>query len=326
MTMLRRAWVCLLLILCTGCVMVPIPTSNTLLSGTEIKDDRAAFITPGNTRREDIIRQLGEPYADFPDLGILAYTWEMRADKILWAAAGGGGAAGGAIDVDREYSLLIAVDSADRVVTFEPKVRSQWFWSRETVREHAIKWAAAQDLAVPDPLLMMAGQVVPPGSAALYVYREGGFWDYPVMALPPEVRVDGSVLGWPRSDQYVPLLLAPGDHIVTVDSFPRQSRKPERDTVASLRLYTLPGQAQYVSIGIPQLTLHPQWIPALTVRSEDEAVPILNLMQPTPTTRSARSWPTSTDDLPRTKTVTLVVQDEVQTSYSQEGGRSSRRS
>jgi hypothetical protein len=61
-----------------------------------------------------VIREWGQPYAEFPDLGILAYTWEMRTDMILWAVGGGGGAVGGAIDVDREYSMLVALDPADR--------------------------------------------------------------------------------------------------------------------------------------------------------------------------------------------------------------------
>ena len=38
-----------------------------------------------------MIRELGQPYAEFPDLGILAYTWEMRTDKILWAVGVGEG-------------------------------------------------------------------------------------------------------------------------------------------------------------------------------------------------------------------------------------------
>jgi hypothetical protein len=280
MKMLRRLGACLLLLASAGCVMiVPIPWPKMPLAGTEITTERAAFITPGSTHREDVIRELGQPYAEFPDLGILAYTWEMRTDKILWAVggggSGGGGAMGGAIDVDREYSLLIALDPAGRVVTFETSVRSRSAWSPETVRDHALKWAAAQELAIPDASPMVAGQPLAPGESALYVSREGGFWDYPVMALPPEVRVDGTVVGWLRQGEYLPVRLAPGAHTVTVDSFPRQSGKPAGEsTVTSLNVQLLPGQAQYVTVGIPQLTWQPHWVPVLTVRSEEEVLPM----------------------------------------------------
>ena len=178
--------------------------------------------------------------------------------------------------MDREYSLLIALDPADRVVTFETSVRSRWALSPETVREHALKWAATQELVIPEAPPMVAGRVRSPGESALYLYREGGFLGYPFLDRPPEVRVDGTVVGWLRQGEYLTVGLAPGTHTVTVDSSPRHSTKPVgASTVTSLEVQTVPGQAHYLTVGMPPLTLQPHWTPVLTVRPEDEALPAL---------------------------------------------------
>ncbi len=116
MQTLSRLSLCLLFLVAgAGCVAVPIPLPKTVVAGEEITSERTAFITPGSTHREDVIRELGEPYAEFPDLKIVAYKWEMHEGVVIWGAAGGGAAGGGTIDMLNYYSLLIAYDPADRV-------------------------------------------------------------------------------------------------------------------------------------------------------------------------------------------------------------------
>ena len=272
---------CLLIVVFAGCVVLPIPMPETPVAGKEIKSEQVTFITPGSTLREDVIRELGQPYAEFPDLRILAYTWEMHGGEVIWAAGGPGGSGAGTIGMYKYYSLLIAFDPADRIVTFE-KVVSTWPW--ETGRELALKWAEKQGLAVPKAPSMFVAQEIPLGQSTLYVYREGGFWDNPSLPnLAPEVGVDGKVFGWLRKGEYLAIILVPGAHTVTVDYLHRRylaltawDRVHLKSTVTSIDVQTSPGQAYYVAVQPRQGT------PLLTVRSEEEALPTLKEMKPMP--------------------------------------------
>jgi hypothetical protein len=270
--------ICLLLVASAGCVALPIPLPEMLIAGRRITSEQAAFIQPGSTSREDVIRELGEPYADFSDLRILAYTWEMREGVVIWGALGG--AAGGS-GTYKYYSLLIAFDPAERVVAFE-QVSSGWPW--ETGRELALQWADRQHLEVPKRVPMFVAREIPPDQSALYVYREGGFWDNPGLPnLKPEVRVDGKAVGWLRKGEYVALAIAPGAHTVTVDYLNRRylaltavDRVQLKSPVTSTEVQTFPGQAQYIGVQPRQGT------PLLTVHSEEEALPALKEMKPMP--------------------------------------------
>ncbi len=279
MKKLVRLGGCLLLVISAGCVVIPIPLPETPVAGKEITGEQASFITPGSTHREDVIRELGQPYAEFPDLRILAYSWDMHAGVVLWGAGGPGGGGVGGTAVYKYYSLLIAFDPADRVVTFE-KIRSPWPWENE--RELALKWAETQDLEVPKAPSMFVAREISPGQSALYLYREGGFWDNPGLPnLKPEARVDGKVVGWLRKGEYLAIALGPGVHTVTVNYLHHRTIAPidsvalER-TVTTIDVQTLPGQAHYVAVQPRQGT------PVLTVRSEGEALPALKEMKPMP--------------------------------------------
>ena len=266
----------LLLVVSAGCAVVPIPLPETVVAGKEIRSEQLTFITPGGTNREDVIRELGEPYAELPDLRIVVYRWETNRGEVMWAAGGGGGATGGRLPANTSYSLLIAFDPADRVVTFE-KMESPWPW--ESPREQALKWAEAQHLAVPNVPSMLAAREIAPGQSALYVYLEGGFWSNLGLSplMKPEVRVNGKAVGWLRKGEYLAIALAPGAHTVTFESVPRQTMKQWWRTAASIDVQTLPGQARYVAVRVPDRAP-----PVLTVRSEVEALPALKEMKPTP--------------------------------------------
>jgi hypothetical protein len=273
---LVRLSICLLLFTCGGCVALPIPLRETLITGRQVMSEQLTFINPGSTSREDVIRELGEPYADFADLRILAYTWEIRDGVVMWAALGG---AAGDLGVYKYYSLLIAFDPADRVVAFE-KVSSGWPW--ETGRELALQWAERQQLEVPKTPSRFVAREMSDGESALYVYREGRFWDNPGLPnLKPEVRVDGKAVGWLRKGEYLAIALTPGAHTVTVDYLNRRylaltavDRAQLKATVTSIEVQAFPGQAQYVGVQPRQGT------PSLTVHSEKEALPALKGMKP----------------------------------------------
>ena len=131
--------------------------------------------------------------------------------------------------------------------------------------------------------MFVAGEISPDQSA-LYVYREGRFWDNPGLPnLKPEVQIDGRAVGWLRKGEYLGISLAPGAHTVTVDYLNRRylaltavDRVQLKSTVTSIEVQTSSGQAHYVAVQPRQGT------PLLTVRSEEEALPALKEMKPMP--------------------------------------------
>ncbi len=273
---------CLLLVISEGCCFFPLPTERTLEMRYEITSNQAAFITPGITHREEVIHELGQPYVEFPDLRIMAYTWVMRVGRVSgcvvlpyelpWA--------GDIRYLYRYYTLLIVFDSAERVVKFEQL--SSWDYY-ENVREKALKWVKTQGLAVPKVSPMLAGKMIPPGESAIYIYWEPGFWNYPPFG-GWEVEVDGKIIGWLRKRQYLGIVLAPGTHRVTVKVYFIWEVKNLTSADTSIHLEALPGQVHYVSVrqtvrepGTPTMPYS-----VLTERSEGEALPALKKMKPMP--------------------------------------------
>ncbi len=271
---------CLFLVISGGCCFFPLPTEPTLEMRNEITSKQVSFITPGSTHREDVIRQLGEPYVEFPDLRIIAYTWVMRVGKVSGCIVGAGGpgvAAGDIRDLYRYHSLLIAFDSADRVVKFENM--SSW-GNSENVREQALKLLESlkgQGLANLKGPPMLVGQVIPPGESALYIYWQPGFWNNSPFGGSWEIGVDGKIVGWLRNGEYLGIVLTPAAHAVSVYYF---SRDVKRRTDTRTYFEALRGQAHYVSVGEPQLATPP--LPVLTVHPEGEALPVLKKMKPMP--------------------------------------------
>jgi outer membrane protein assembly factor BamE (lipoprotein component of BamABCDE complex) len=73
---------CLLLFVFAGCCFFPTLPESPVVSN-EITSDQLTFVTPGSTHREDVIRELGQPYIQFPDLRIMAYTWVTDAGMVI---------------------------------------------------------------------------------------------------------------------------------------------------------------------------------------------------------------------------------------------------
>ena len=273
----------LLLVVLPACVAVPIPVPERAVAGSEVTPAMTAPIQPGVTTRSEVIQLLGEPALDLPAFRIIAYPWEALIGHVAWlvfipvnyyCCAGAGVDAAHAL-----YVLLIAFDANDRVVKFEKT--THWPW--DSVSEHALKWAEGEGLVGPTAPALFTARVVPSGESLLYLYREGGFADRPdVLMRPPEVRVNGKLLGGLRKEEYRVLAVEPGATMVVVDSLPRESLKARRtySPVTSLNVQTLAGKAHYVKVRVRH-----GWgdmIPVLTECPEEEALPLLKERQLAP--------------------------------------------
>jgi hypothetical protein len=269
----------LLLVVLPGCLAVPIPAPERVVAGSQVTPGMTAPIQPGVTTRSEIIQLLGEPALDLPAHRIIAYRWEALVAHMAWFIGSGYSGWGGVEGVHASYVLLIAFDANDRVVRFEKTTQRPW----DSVSEHALKWAEREGLVGPTAPALFTARVVPAEEALLYLYREGGFADRPdVMLPPPEVRVNGKLLGGLRRGEYRVLAVEPGSTMVAVDSLPRQDSKARRrySPVTYLSVQTLPGEAHYVKVRVRY-----GWgdmIPVLTECPEEEALPLLKERQLAP--------------------------------------------
>ncbi len=257
----------LLLAALPACVYIPVP-ERPVVARSRVTAEMTAPIRPGVSTRSDVIALLGGPTLDLPTQRIIAYRWETLRGVVVWAVP----AAGGAFDVGKLYVLLVAFDAEDRVVAFETTTQQAW----DSLPEHALKWAERAGVVEPRAPLPFVARAVPPGAALLYLYREGGFFDRPDLGLPPpEVRVDGKVLGGLRRGEYRVHAVEPGPTTITVDPLPAQSLKASLRSapVTSIVIQTLPGQAYYLRVrvrhGLGDMT------PVITECPEAEALPLL---------------------------------------------------
>ncbi len=266
----------LLLVALPACLGLYIPVAERkVLAGSQVTPEMTAPIRLGVTTRSEVIHLLGEPALDLPAHRIIAYKWEMLSGYMPWVFF----QASGVIDVDKPYVLLIAFDADDRVVRFEKTTQLVW----DSVSEHAVKWAEREGLVGPTAPALFVARVVPPGESLLYLYREGGFSDRPDLGSPPpEVRVNGKLLGGLRKGEYRVLAVEPGTTTITVDSLPLQSLKAGRrySSVTSIVVQTLPGKAHYLKVRV-RYGLGDQ-VPVLTECPEVEALPQLKERQLAP--------------------------------------------
>ncbi len=249
----------LLLAALPACVYIPVP-ERPVVARSRVTAEMTAPIRPGVSARSDVIALLGDPTLDLPTQRIIAYRWETLRGVVVWAVPP---VVGGAFDVGRLSVLLVA---------FETTTQQAW----NSLPEHALKWAKRAGVVELRAPLPFEARAVPPGAALLYLYREGGVFDRPDLGLPPpEVRVDGTVLGGLRRGEYRVHAVEPGPTTITVDSLPAQSLKtsPRYAPVTSIVIQTLPGQAHYLRVRVRYGT--GDMTPVLTECPEAEALPLL---------------------------------------------------
>ncbi len=98
-----------------GCIIIPTP-EHTLLTGRgEIGESDIAFMSVGDTTREEALLRFGEPDLVLRDQRILIYHWSVSHG--YWLVAGGYQAAGGPIP--KKYLFMLEFDGEGRLSRFE---------------------------------------------------------------------------------------------------------------------------------------------------------------------------------------------------------------
>ena len=102
----------------TGCLVIPVKERE-VTSGQKLETKQTAGWRIGETKRDEVLQQLGAPYADFQDLNVIAYEWVVVSAVMPWIVPGGYSAAGGVEGLTQEHLLLVGFDEAERVAKFE---------------------------------------------------------------------------------------------------------------------------------------------------------------------------------------------------------------
>lgn len=134
-------WLLFLMVFASqACLVIPLPESK-VLSGTQITDEDLLFLQPSVTTKADVIGLLGEPTVFWEDENVIAYDWEMRQGILLWAIGGGYSGAAGAMDIPKDYVLLIQFDQNDQLKRFETTTPSPF----DSYGEHLLDWIEQQE-------------------------------------------------------------------------------------------------------------------------------------------------------------------------------------
>lgn len=251
-----------------GCAAIIIPASEgEVMSGRKITSENIEFIKQGITSRNEVIQKLGRPYMDFEDLQTIAYFWEVLGYYMPWIALGYYGGGGWVEKIGKTYALLIAFDKDDYVSKFEIKA----LWPLDTIRGHAIKWMERENFDVPQPTNEFVASEIPKGLSIIYIYRPGGWRDVSQLFKQPTVSIDGEVVAELHQGGYVAKVLKPGLHNVSV--FLKSKERPDR----MFSFDTLQDTAYYLELCISFVALGPK----LTIRSTEDAMPVLKELKPT---------------------------------------------
>jgi len=257
-----------LLLTTTGCIIIPVPERE-VLAGHKITDENTAFIQPGITTRNDVMRGLGQPSLEFEDQRIVAYTWEMFMGYFAWGAW----FQNWNIEMGKPYVLLIAFDGNDRVVRFETKAR----WPFDTIQEHALKWAQREGLNIPIPPTEFTVKEIPSGQSVIYIYRSAR-WG-PPFYFPLTVTIDSKQVAELTKGRYREAILAPGFHTISVKPGPSGRLKPYENIkpVPPFSFVALPDTAYYLEVetgsGFGGLDF------PLRIRAQDNALPVLKTLE-----------------------------------------------
>jgi hypothetical protein len=262
---LAMAW------LVAGCVVIPV--HHQVIAGRAMSRPMLGFMRVGETPRDSVLAALGPPVFEFPDIRVIAYSWQVLHARAPWVVPFG---TAGVQDLAHYEVLSIAFDDSDRVLAYD-------FGPRKggTIRSHALRWIERAHLDVPRPVAGFTDPPVPSGEARLYVYRRGGLKDAP-LPYEPEVSVDGKRVAELRKHGFVSVLLSPGPHVVLVDPVPDQTLKHMPEDQRPMRQFTIEAVADtvyylelWVRHGFGALD------PAFQLRTPAKAKPVLRKMRPT---------------------------------------------
>ena len=69
----------------TGCLIAPVPAfGRKTVDGTRIHKEDVAFLQPGRTTREELVKRFGEPWAHYRDVEVMVYYWDVRKGYWVW--------------------------------------------------------------------------------------------------------------------------------------------------------------------------------------------------------------------------------------------------
>jgi hypothetical protein len=152
-------------------------------------------------------RLLGAPYAEFPDLNVIAYEWMVVSAYMPWLVGGGYSATGGVEEIRQEHLLLVGFDAAERVAKFE--IVHHYFGR---LHDQAQRWTTS--MAAAGHRIAASGKSIANSidTALLYVYRPGG---WPDGILLVRILLDGKLAAELNRHSFACISVPPGSHTVT---------------------------------------------------------------------------------------------------------------
>jgi outer membrane protein assembly factor BamE (lipoprotein component of BamABCDE complex) len=110
--------------MCAGCGAFPLNNYHSTSRGN-ITEESLSFITPGETRREDVLLTYGEPDDVSFDGSCVVYQYAKAKVGCCWFIPlpfGGGGPGSG--EIYKQYGLIIRFD--DRGVVVSRELKGKW--------------------------------------------------------------------------------------------------------------------------------------------------------------------------------------------------------
>lgn len=273
-----------------GCLMVPVPTSEVVLSGRYIAESELGFLKNHQTTKYDVLTQLGPATIWLKPQRTLVYGLVKTAKTgLFWIIGGGapgalGGVAGGVLHfVDRE-ALFIVFDETDTLVdSGQVKVENRVTWLSA-----ALAWGRSKGLKLAEPQVEFAETVPPLQQSIIYFYRprdiQHVFPGFPpaesiLFGLDPfpEVYLNAALVGQIRRKSYLTLTLDPGTYEFRFVPLLDNPDLNYRD--ASIQITVQPDLEYFVDVRIETGKGISQ--PVVSQRSREEAIPLLQLLRET---------------------------------------------
>ena len=128
----------IVLLICGGCIILPVPPYYSRALGTRgyIASETVEFIHDGSTTKEEVLLELGEPDRTWNDKKRFLYLWKMVV--AVWAVADPYFVAGVGGEIPVTYLFLIEFDKSDIVKRHE--IRNVYFSSISTIEAKINAW------------------------------------------------------------------------------------------------------------------------------------------------------------------------------------------
>jgi outer membrane protein assembly factor BamE (lipoprotein component of BamABCDE complex) len=126
--------VVLLVLSCSGCIVVPIPTREhqreDLPGRTNITPQAIEALRAGETTRQEVLQRLGNPDGVFDRERTFVYLWSNCAGYLFWAAGSESRAAADVVVIGKGYALIIDFDEDGRLLRQQTLSKNNWAnWS-----------------------------------------------------------------------------------------------------------------------------------------------------------------------------------------------------